>query len=100
MDGTNFNLRGAMNTDNPDTAKIINGLLASVLQPAIDSIPDKERPGGVEGYQDDAEGKRDRLGSGCAGTSGGNDASRANASETITANGSETSRDFNKETGS
>jgi hypothetical protein len=41
MDGTNFNLRGAMNTDNPDTAKIINGLLASVLQPAIDSIPDK-----------------------------------------------------------
>ena len=42
MDGTNFNLRGAMNTDNPDTAKIINGLLASVLQPAIDAIPDKD----------------------------------------------------------
>jgi hypothetical protein len=42
MDGTNFNLRGAMNADNPDTAKIINGLLASVLQPAIAAIPDKD----------------------------------------------------------
>ena len=41
MDGGNVNLRGAMNTDNPDTAKIINGLLASVMQPAIDSVPDK-----------------------------------------------------------
>jgi hypothetical protein len=60
MDGTNFNLRGAMNTDNPDTAKIINGLLASVLQPAIGLDPRQGRPGGVEGDQDDAEGKRDR----------------------------------------
>ena len=42
MDASNFNLRGAMNTDNPDTAKIINGLLSSLLQPAIDSIPDKQ----------------------------------------------------------
>jgi hypothetical protein len=41
MDATNFNLRGAMNADNPDTAKIIYGLLSSVLQPAIDAIPDK-----------------------------------------------------------
>jgi hypothetical protein len=38
---TNVNLRGAMNTDNPDTAKIINGLIAALMQPAIDSIPDK-----------------------------------------------------------
>jgi hypothetical protein len=51
MDGTNFNLRGAMNTDNPDTAKIINGLLASVLQPAIDSIPDKEAQAVLKGIK-------------------------------------------------
>jgi hypothetical protein len=41
MDNANVQLRGAMNTDNPDTAKIINGLLSSVLQPAIDAVPDK-----------------------------------------------------------
>jgi len=41
MDNSSVNLRGAMNTDNPDTAKIINGLLAGVLKPAIESIPDK-----------------------------------------------------------
>jgi len=51
MDGTNFNLRGAMNTDNPDTAKIINGLLASVLQPAIDSIPGKEAQAVLKGIK-------------------------------------------------
>jgi len=42
MDATNFNLRGAMNTDNPDTAKIVNNLISGALQPMIDSIPDKE----------------------------------------------------------
>ena len=42
MDATNFNVRGAMNTDNPDTAKIIHGLLSSLMTPAIESIPDKE----------------------------------------------------------
>ena len=41
MDNSNVNLRGAMNTDNPDTAKIIIGLLASVMKPAIESVPDK-----------------------------------------------------------
>jgi hypothetical protein len=41
MDATNFSLRGAMNTDNPDTAKIINGLLSSLLQQAVSSVPDK-----------------------------------------------------------
>jgi len=51
MEGTNFNLRGAMNTDNPDTAKIINGLLASVLQPAIDSIPDKDAQAVLRGIK-------------------------------------------------
>ena len=42
MDATNFNLRGAMNTDNPDTAKIIRGLISSLMQPAIDSVNDKD----------------------------------------------------------
>ena len=41
MDATNFNLRGAMNADNPDTAKIINGLLSGLLQQAVNSVPDK-----------------------------------------------------------
>jgi len=41
MDATNFSLRGAMNADNPDTAKIINGLLSGLLQQAVSSVPDK-----------------------------------------------------------
>jgi hypothetical protein len=41
MSGTTFNLRGAMNTDNPDTAKIINGLLSVLMKEGIDSVPDK-----------------------------------------------------------
>jgi hypothetical protein len=51
MDNTSMNLRGAMNTDNPDTAKIINGLLASVLVPAIDSIPDKNAQNMLKGIR-------------------------------------------------
>jgi hypothetical protein len=51
MDGANLNLRGAMNTDNPDTAKIINGLLAGVLQPAIESIPDKQAQNVLKGIR-------------------------------------------------
>jgi len=39
--GTNFSVRGAMNTDNPDTAKIINNLISGVWQQAVDSVPDK-----------------------------------------------------------
>ena len=42
MNGTNFNLRGAMNADNPDTAKIINGLLSGMFQQAINYVPEKE----------------------------------------------------------
>jgi hypothetical protein len=42
VEGTNFSLRGAMNTDNPETAKIIHGLISSLLEPAISSVPDKE----------------------------------------------------------
>ena len=32
MEGTNFRLRGAMNADNPDTAKIITGMLSGVMK--------------------------------------------------------------------
>ncbi len=41
MDSGNFSLRGAMHADNPDTAKIINGLLSAVMQQALASVPDK-----------------------------------------------------------
>lgn len=41
MSGTNFSLRGAMNADNPDTAKIINGLLSGLMKQGIDVVPDK-----------------------------------------------------------
>src|SRR5215204_1953681 len=42
MTGTNFSLRGAMNADNPDTAKIINSLLSGLMQEGINAIPDKQ----------------------------------------------------------
>src|SRR5215216_2479589 len=40
MTGKNFTLRGAMNADNPDTAKIINSLLSGLIQQGISSVPD------------------------------------------------------------
>ncbi|HJP92523.1 MAG TPA: hypothetical protein VJ875_11235 [Pyrinomonadaceae bacterium] len=42
MSGANFSLRGAMNVDNSDTAKIIHGLLSTVMQQGISAVPDKE----------------------------------------------------------
>jgi len=42
MDGTNFSLRGAMNADNPDTAKIIYNLFSGLMQQAINAVPDKQ----------------------------------------------------------
>lgn len=42
MSGTNFSLRGAMNADNPDTAKIINNLLSGLMKEGVNSIPDKQ----------------------------------------------------------
>ena len=42
MTGTNFTFRGAMNADNPDTAKIINNLLAGLMQQGISAVPDKQ----------------------------------------------------------
>jgi len=41
FDGNNFSVRGAMNADNPDSAKIINGLLSGLLRQAATSVPDK-----------------------------------------------------------
>ena len=41
MDATNFMLRGAMNADNPDTAKIIKSLPSDLLQHAAGSLPDR-----------------------------------------------------------
>jgi hypothetical protein len=41
MSGNNLVLRGAMNTDNPDTAKIINGLLSGLMSTAVGSVPDQ-----------------------------------------------------------
>jgi len=41
MNGNNFSLRGAMNADNPDTAKIINSLLSGLMQQGINAVPDK-----------------------------------------------------------
>lgn len=42
MDATSFKLRGAMNADNPDTAKIIKSLLSMGLQEAISAIKDSQ----------------------------------------------------------
>jgi len=42
MTGTGFQLRGAMNADNPDTAKIINNLLSGLMQQGIEAVPDKQ----------------------------------------------------------
>ena len=42
MNSPNFSLRGAMNADNPDTAKIIQGLVWSLMQQGIGAVPDKD----------------------------------------------------------
>jgi hypothetical protein len=51
MDNSNFNLRGAMNTDNPDTAKIINGLMSGLIQTATSSISDKSFQAGMKSFR-------------------------------------------------
>jgi hypothetical protein len=40
MDASNFMLRGALNADNPDTAKIINSLANGLVRQATSSVPD------------------------------------------------------------
>ncbi|HEU4714321.1 MAG TPA: hypothetical protein VFS76_22335 [Pyrinomonadaceae bacterium] len=42
LSGTNYSLRGAMNADNPDTAKIITGLLSGLMKQGVDAVPDKQ----------------------------------------------------------
>lgn len=42
MSGTNYSLRGAMNADNPDTAKIITTLLSGLMNQGISAIEDKK----------------------------------------------------------
>ena len=39
MSGANYSVRGAMNADNPDTAKIITGLLSGLMKQAIGAVP-------------------------------------------------------------
>jgi hypothetical protein len=38
LSGTNFSVRGAMNADNPDTAKIISGLLSMLMQQGLSAM--------------------------------------------------------------
>lgn len=42
MNGSSFSLRGAMNADNPDTAKIIYNLLSGLMQQGVNAVPDKQ----------------------------------------------------------
>jgi hypothetical protein len=51
MTGTNFTLRGAMNADNPDTARIINGLLAGLMKQGISALSDKSIKTMLEGVK-------------------------------------------------
>ena len=41
MSGANYSLRGAMNADNPDTAKIITSLMSGLMKQGISAVPDK-----------------------------------------------------------
>jgi ribosomal protein S7 len=42
MSGANYSLRGAMNADNPDTARIITSLISSLMNQGISAVPDKQ----------------------------------------------------------
>jgi len=50
MDATNFKLRGAMNADNPDTAKIINNLISGLVQQAMGAIKDPSAQALMKGF--------------------------------------------------
>lgn len=41
VSGANYSMRGAMNADNPDTAKIITNLLSGLMKTDMAAIPDK-----------------------------------------------------------
>jgi hypothetical protein len=51
MTGTSFSVRGAMNADNPDTAKIINNLLAGLMKQGISAVPDKKAQTILESFK-------------------------------------------------
>jgi hypothetical protein len=42
MSGANYSLRGAMNADNPDTARIITSLVLPLMKEAIGAVSDKD----------------------------------------------------------
>lgn len=56
MDATHFMLRGVMNADNPDTAKIISKLYSGFLGYAASSIPDPSAQSLLKGFAITSEG--------------------------------------------
>jgi hypothetical protein len=56
MDATNFMFRGVSNADNPDTAKILANLYASLLRYASGSITDPVAQSAIKGLSISAEG--------------------------------------------
>lgn len=56
MDATNVMVRGAMNADNPDTAKIFSNLYSGMLHYATSSIPDASLQTMLKGLAITAEG--------------------------------------------
>jgi hypothetical protein len=56
MDATNFMVRGAMNADNPDTAKILTNLYSGILRYATSQIPDAATQTMLKGLAITAEG--------------------------------------------
>jgi hypothetical protein len=61
MDATNFMVRGAMNADNPDTAKIFSKLYSGLLGYATSSIPDPAAQTMLKGLAITAEGNEVML---------------------------------------
>jgi len=55
MDATNFMLRGALNADNPDTAKIMNNLINGLVRQATSSVPDKTAQSVLQRFSISAE---------------------------------------------
>jgi hypothetical protein len=49
LNGTNLSVRGAMNADNPDTAKIISSLISALMQQALNAVADKPTQTMLEG---------------------------------------------------
>jgi len=49
MDGTSFKVRGAMNADNPDTAKIIKSLMTMGLNAVVSNIKDSKAQAAIRG---------------------------------------------------